>query len=243
MGDLRDELRQRIRPHAHPVGPVDFRGPMAQSGRVQQQIPDSDLAGGRMESAVRFHHLDVPEFRQELRHRIGQAEAPGLVQHHHGGRGHRLGHRVDPEHRSLGHRRPRIEILYADRLEVRELSVPGDRGDGAGDFPLRDEPFQQCSRVRERRGCQADRAWNGARKRRRLRSPLAALRFSLTGRKRKNERADHRCAPAKHPHFAGTAWTSVRPAVVPRLKPFHPSKYDCFSRSPFRYRSKYAVAK
>jgi hypothetical protein len=66
-----------------------------------------------------------------------------LDQHHHRDRGEGLGHRVQAEDRVLGHRRARLRIALAERLEIDDLAPPGHQPDRArvaalGDLALHD---------------------------------------------------------------------------------------------------------
>jgi hypothetical protein len=65
------------------------------------------------------------------------------MEHHGCDRGDRPGHRVDAKERTVGHLPLALEILNPDRLQIADLPVPCDRGNGSGDPSLGDEFFEQ----------------------------------------------------------------------------------------------------
>lgn len=88
------------------------------SGGIARQIPDRDLR--------------VLVLGHELRDRIAQHELPFFDQHQDRYRGHRLGHRREPEQRVVGHRLVRLDVRQTVRLEVHDFPFSRDQRHRAG---------------------------------------------------------------------------------------------------------------
>ena len=139
---------------------------MAQSRGVQQQILDRDLRAPARGWRARASPTTLTLRNSGMYFDTGSSRRnlPLLLQHHHGDRRDRLGHRVDAEDRARGHRRVRLEILHARGFEIGELAVARDGRDRAGDLAIGDELSQQRGRLAEPRGRQADRLRRRARR-------------------------------------------------------------------------------
>lgn len=70
--------------------------------------------------------------------RIVEADAAFIDEDHQRGRGHRLGHRSDPEHCVLRHRPLRGQIGRADGLDEQRPVDVGDEHDRSGEMLLLD---------------------------------------------------------------------------------------------------------
>ena len=163
--DIGDEPRQRDVARSDLRALVLVGCPVVQARRVQQQILYGDLASWFTGRGVRRCDPHLLELREVLRHRIVQREAAFFEEHHYGDGRHRLAHRVDPEDRPLAHGDACHEILNAHRLEIGELSLPGDSGHRAGNLPLGDEAGQEISRFAQPRGRETNGFRRGARNR------------------------------------------------------------------------------
>ena len=107
-------------------------GGLAEPGRVGQDLGDREIRG------LARGRLEAGELRQILRDRIGDRELALVLQHQNRDAGDRLGHRRDPEERVGPHRPFRRDVGEAGGLEVQDVVLVDDRGDGAGNFVLRD---------------------------------------------------------------------------------------------------------
>ena len=73
---------------------------------------------------------------KEFRDGIIHLKPAFLVQHHHGHRGDRLGHRVNSEQRIQVHGFVIVEPVSSHRFVVHDFSMPCDHGDETGVLPL-----------------------------------------------------------------------------------------------------------
>jgi hypothetical protein len=99
-------------------------------------VAERDRALGRAQLGLPrgvepFQHLGRGQFGQQLAHRLLELQLALLDQLHAGGRGHRLGHRSDPEHgigRDLG---AVGQVPLAERALVHDPLVGRSDGDDA----------------------------------------------------------------------------------------------------------------
>ena len=142
LGQVRAGRRAPLEPgravqRVHRVHPVEAVG---EPGRVGEQVPDPDRLGGGdghlllVRAAV--VDADVVEGRDEFADRVGEREPALLVQDHRGDRGDRLGHRVDAPQGVVGHRQPRLDVARPAPGHVRQVAVPADREQPAGQAPV-----------------------------------------------------------------------------------------------------------
>ena len=118
---------------------------VCQSRRMAQQILDRDRPFGwdQFEFPVLLDaDLRVGEFRQVLRHGVGDEQPSVLDQHHERDRDDRLGHRIDAEDRVAGHYRA-ARPQHAEVAAIADLAAPRDhhrnsRQAAGVDFALHD---------------------------------------------------------------------------------------------------------
>ena len=116
----------------------------ADGHRVVRVLDDGLSVGTRC-----LGHLQVGELGDVLRHRIVEREPAFLVERHQCDARDGLGHRVDAENRVLGHGHAVRDVLFAVRLEVRDLAVPGNDGDDAGKYAPVDESLHRGTQFAE----------------------------------------------------------------------------------------------
>src|SRR6266403_2353064 len=108
---------------------------------MTQKILNGDGALERhpLDLSVPLHRdLEAGEIGQIFLDRIAEQEAPFLPQHHGGHRSDGLGHGIDEENRSRGHRRSAGGISQAKTVEKPHPAAPRDQCDGAGETPAFD---------------------------------------------------------------------------------------------------------
>ena len=132
---------------------------------MPQQVLDSHVAlggsrgvggPGEFRIGVGDAHLESGEFRQVLRHRVGQLQATVLEQQHRRNRDQRLGHRVDPEHGIARHRGPVCRVAHTDRFGIDQSAAPGHQHHGSRDLALVDLGFQGGTDARQTGARHAD---------------------------------------------------------------------------------------
>ncbi len=84
-------------------------------------------------------NLEIRELWDVLRYGVVQPPLAFFEQHHHGDASNRLRHRVNPEDRIAGHRSTRLDILHADHINERQLSVSSQHRDDSGELAVIDE--------------------------------------------------------------------------------------------------------
>jgi hypothetical protein len=113
---------------------------VGETGGVRQQVPDPDRLGGRhglvADVAAAGEHPDVAERRDVPVERVGQLESAFLVEHHRRDGSDRLGHGVDAPQAVRLNGQPRLDVALPVGGHVRELAVPGDRDEPAGQLLL-----------------------------------------------------------------------------------------------------------
>ena len=128
--------------------------------RVAGTLPVIVVAAG-----VELGDLHVGELREILRQRVVDQQLAALVKLQRRERDHRLGHRGDVEDRVLRHRDAGRLVAEAERLEVDELALAGDRDHGAGQAALLDVGIDDLRDLAEPLGRHADVFGLGARQR------------------------------------------------------------------------------
>ncbi len=169
--------------------------------------------------------LQVREFRNVLRDRIGRLPLPFLVQHHHRDAGDRLGHRIDASDRVELHRRAGLETGNAVGLVLHDLAFPRHQRDDAGELFLVDEVLHAGVHLVEGARSKAD----GLRRRRRQRREgrNAGLRLQRGRRQQQRDQQDARKTMNTHlfdlddfDRDAIGAFDHRRPRVAPRVNLF-----------------------
>ena len=120
------------------------REPVAQPGRVREQMAHGDVTGRRPArvgfvcGVERLEHLRGLERRQIHRDRIVQADVAFLNQHHHSHGSDRLRHRSDAKDRVPRHRYVCADVLLAECAAVQNPVAVGDHRYEPGNVRLLD---------------------------------------------------------------------------------------------------------
>src|SRR5579871_3906495 len=110
---------------------------------MREQIPQCDrprrlLQNERVARPFRDEHLTA-KLRQILLDRILDRQFPFVGKDHDAGRRDRLGHAGDAKDRLLGHRRLRLQVRHADRLEADDPALASDDRHRTRDLALIDK--------------------------------------------------------------------------------------------------------
>ena len=133
--------------HLHVALDVLVPQVVAEAGRVGQQVTQRDRPLGRPELGLALgiealQHLRGAELHHDVADRLVETEL-ALLDHLHGSdRGHRLGHRGDPEHRVRRHRCTAHEVALAEGAFVEDALVVGGERHDAGDIAGGDRAAQ-----------------------------------------------------------------------------------------------------
>ena len=113
---------------------------VAEARRVGEQVADGDGPLLVHKAHACFAHAVIDfhagEFRDELADGIIKGEVSLFVEHHDGGAGDGLCHRVDSEERVALHGRAAFEVEHSVRLEVKGLAAPREHGKAAGELAV-----------------------------------------------------------------------------------------------------------
>ena len=163
--ELVDHVLQRRVRVEDPLVPVRARDgvvvePVVEATRVRQQLAHRHRAGRRLVHRRAVGVLagvdaEVGELRDEVGHRLVDLPLALLVEDHQGGRGDRLGHRIDEEDGVGRHRRPRLDVLHPDAVDEGDLAVPREHRHDARQLPFVDHPLHAGVEALEALGGQA----------------------------------------------------------------------------------------